>query len=73
LSGVNVIVVSVSGAWLAGLAADLAGGFEVILVGIVTLQLLALAVLVWQRSAQAAARDPDLRRLVIAIDSDLRE
>ena len=41
------------GAWLSGLAAELTGGFEAVLIAVTTLQLLAVLVIRWQRSAQS--------------------
>ena len=54
LSGVGVIVGSIasaSGAWLSGLAIDLTDSYQTSLAGVVVLQGLAVAALVWQAAA----------------------
>jgi predicted MFS family arabinose efflux permease len=64
LSGVNVIVVSTSGAigaWVGGLAVDVTGGFEALLVAGAVLQLSAVAALRWQHAAATVleAEEPE--------------
>jgi MFS family permease len=61
LSGVNVIVVSTSGAtgaWVGGLAVDATGGFEALLIASIMLQLAAVVALRWQRAAAATVEQP---------------
>jgi MFS family permease len=60
LNGVGVVVSSVaaaSGAWLAGLVADLAGSYAAMVAAIGLLQLLSVAALLWQRAAEQ--HEPD--------------
>jgi predicted MFS family arabinose efflux permease len=48
-------VSSAAGAWAAGAAVDLTGGYRATLVAVVTLQGLALLALWWQRAASRRA------------------
>ena len=59
LSGVQQMLAAVAGAaspWLAGLAVDITGGYEVSLAAVALLQVCALGVFAWHRRATASER-----------------